>query len=149
MPDWSIWLIIAGVLAAAEMASLTFVLVMLAGGAAAAALTAAVGGGVLAQCLVAAGVSVALLAGVRPVAKYHLLAGTGVQTGAEALIGQQAVVLTEVSAHDGRVRLNGNEWTARSAGDDVLSAGTLVRVTRISGATAEVMSEAQYFESQQ
>ncbi|HVU92465.1 MAG TPA: NfeD family protein, partial [Jatrophihabitans sp.] len=108
MPDWSIWLIIAGVLAAAEMASLTFVLVMLAGGAAAAALTAAVGGGVLAQCLVAAGVSVALLAGVRPVAKYHLLAGTGVQTGAEALIGQQAVVLTEVSAHDGRVRLNGN-----------------------------------------
>jgi membrane protein implicated in regulation of membrane protease activity len=148
MSDWVIWLIVAGVLAAAEMASLTFVLIMLAGGAAAAAITAAVGGGVLLQCIVAAGVSVALLAGVRPVARYHLLAGSGVQTGTEALVGQQAVVLTEVSAHDGRVRLRGNEWTARTDGD-VLPAGTLVRVTRISGATAEVLSETQYFESQQ
>ena len=37
MAPWLIWLIVAGVLAAAEAASLTFVLIMFAGGALAAA----------------------------------------------------------------------------------------------------------------
>ncbi len=143
MPDWVIWLIVAGVLAAAEMASLTFVLLMLAGGALAGALTAALGGGVLLQCLVAGGASIALLVGVRPIARYHLALGTGTATGTEALVGKQAVVLSEVSAHDGRVRLQGNEWTARTDGA-VLGVGEVVRVVKISGATAEVLSEAQY-----
>jgi membrane protein implicated in regulation of membrane protease activity len=148
MPDWLIWLIIAGVLAAAEAASLTFVLIMFAGGALAAAVTAAVGGDVLVQCIVAIVATIGLLGGVRPVAKRHLLPGAGTTTGTDALIGQQAVVLTEVTAHDGRVRLNGGEWSARAYDErQVLPAGTVVRVMRIRGATAEVLHEGPYFES--
>jgi membrane protein implicated in regulation of membrane protease activity len=148
MPDWVIWLIIAGVLAAAEAASLTFVLVMFAGGALAAAVTAAAGGSVLIQCIVATVATVALLGGVRPVARRHLMPGPGTSTGSDALVGQEAIVLSEVTAYDGRVRLNGSEWSARAYDDrQVLSAGTVVRVMKISGATAVVLHEGPYFES--
>jgi len=148
MPDWLIWVIIAGVLAAAEAASLTFVLIMFAGGALAAAVTAGVGGNVLLQCIVATVATIALLGGVRPVAKRHLLPGAGMTTGSDALVGQEAIVLSEVTAHDGRVRLNGGEWSAKSYDESqVLPAGTVVRVMRIRGATAEVLHEGPYFES--
>jgi membrane protein implicated in regulation of membrane protease activity len=150
MPDWLIWLIVGGVLAAAEVASLTFVLVMLAGGAFAAAVTAAAGGDVLLQCIVAIVVSVGLLAGARPVARRHLTAGTGTSTGTDALVGQQAIVLSEVNAYDGRVRLNGAEWSARAYDErQVLPAGTVVRVMKISGATAVVLHEDPYFDTKQ
>jgi len=148
MPDWLVWLILAGVLAAAEAASLTFVLIMFAGGALAAAVTAGFGGNVLLQCIVAIVATLGLLGGVRPIARRHLLPGAGMSTGSDALVGQQAVVLSEVTAQDGRVRLNGGEWSARSYDEkQVLAAGTVVRVMRISGATAEVLHEGPYFES--
>src|SRR3954454_2824795 len=150
MPDWLIWVIIAGLLAAAEAASLTFVLIMFAGGALGAALTAALGGNVLLQCIVATVATLALLGGVRRVARRHLLPGAGTITGSDALVGQEAIVLSEVTAHDGRVRLNGGEWSARSYDErQVLPAGTVVRVMKISGATAVVLHEGPYFESQQ
>jgi membrane protein implicated in regulation of membrane protease activity len=148
MPDWLIWLLAAGALAAAEAATLTFVLLMFSGGALAAAITAALGGPVLLQCIVAIVATLALLGGVRPIARKHLIAGTGMATGSDALVGQEAVVLSEVSAHDGRVRLNGGEWSARAYDEtQVVSAGTVVRVMKITGATALVLHEGQYFGS--
>jgi membrane protein implicated in regulation of membrane protease activity len=139
---WLIWLIASGAFAAAEALSLTFVLVMFAGGAAAGALTAALGGPVFLQFIVAIAATIALLGVVRPIAKRHLALGTGARTGTEALVGKEAIVLSEVDVHDGRVRLNGGEWSARSFDRaQVLPAGTLVRVMEISGATAVVWQE--------
>jgi membrane protein implicated in regulation of membrane protease activity len=146
MADWLIWLIAAGVLAAAEAASLTLVLIMFAGGAAAASITAAAGGPVLLQCIVAIVATLALLGGARPVARRHLSAGAGIPTGSESLVGEEAVVLSEVTAQDGRVRLRGGEWSARSYDQtQVLPAGTVVRVMKITGATAVVLHEGPYF----
>jgi membrane protein implicated in regulation of membrane protease activity len=147
MPDWLIWLIAAGVLAAAEVSSLTFVLIMFAGGALAGAVTAAAGGPVLLQVIVAIVATVALLGGVRPVARKHLTSGPDTATGSDRLVGQEAVVLSEVTAHDGRVRLEGGEWSARAYDKrQVLPAGTVVRVMKINGATAEVLHEEPYFQ---
>jgi membrane protein implicated in regulation of membrane protease activity len=142
MPDWLLWLIVAGVFAAAEAATLTLVLLMAAGGAAAAALTAALGGPVLLQFAVAVVATLALLGVVRPVAQRHMLPGSGTVTGAEALIGRTAVVLSAVDGTDGRVRLNGAEWSARSLDERrVLPVGREVRVVQINGATAVVFDE--------
>ena len=142
MPDWLLWLIAAGVLAAAEAATLTLVLLMVAGGAAAAAVTAALGGPVLLQFVIAVVATFALLGVVRPVARRHMLPGSGTATGAEALIGRTAVVLSAVDGTDGRVRLNGAEWSARSLDEQrVLPVGREVRVVQISGATAVVFDE--------
>jgi membrane protein implicated in regulation of membrane protease activity len=145
MPDWLVWLIAAGVLAAAEVTTLTFVLAMFAGGALAGSITAGVGGSLFVQVVVAIVATVALLGGLRPVVKRHLMRDPTLATNSERLVGEEAVVLSEVNAHDGRVRLMGGEWSARSYDkSQVLPAGTVVRVMKINGATAEVLYEDPY-----
>jgi membrane protein implicated in regulation of membrane protease activity len=141
MPAWLVWLIAAGALAAAETVSLTFVLIMLAGGAVAGAATAALGGPVFVQVLVAVAASGALLGAVRPAATRRL-GGDQSRTGTDALPGMEAVVISAVDQHDGRVRLNGAEWSARAFDPaQAIPAGTVVRVMQISGATALVWQE--------
>jgi len=145
MPDWLLWLIAAGVLAAAEVTTLTFVLAMFAGGALAGSITAAIGGPLLAQVIVAIIATLALMFGLRPIVKRHLMRDPTLATNSERLVGEEAVVLSEVNAHDGRVRLMGGEWYARSYDkSQVLPAGTVVRVMKINGATAEVLYEDPY-----
>jgi membrane protein implicated in regulation of membrane protease activity len=142
VPDWLIWVIAAGVFAAAETMSLDLVLIMCAGGAAAGAVTAGVGAPAAIQLVVAIVTATLLLAFVRPVARRHLIGVGTHQTGTAALVGKQAVVLAAVDAHDGRVRLNGAEWSARSYDQtQQLPAGTTVRVMEIDGATAVVWKE--------
>ena len=56
-----------------------------------------------------------------------------------ALVGAPAVVLQRVDAQGGRVRIGGEEWTARAfMPDQVLEAGATVEVAEIQGATALV-----------
>lgn len=138
MPDWLIWLIVAAGLAVAETLSLDLVLLMCAGGAGAGAITAALGGPLAAQIIVAIVVTAALLGVVRPVAKRHLLPAHPAITGTDALVGEEAVVLSRTDRRDGRIRLKGGEWSARTLDDEPVSAGTVVRVVEIDGATAVV-----------
>ncbi|MEO9139389.1 MAG: NfeD family protein [Jatrophihabitans sp.] len=142
MPDWLIWLIAAGALAAAETVTVTFVLLMFAGGAGAAAITAAFGAPVLLQIVVAIFATVALLVGVRPIAQRHLITSGPAVMGSDALVGMEALALSQVDAQNGRVRLNGGEWSARAYDDtEVIEVGTPVRVVRINGATALVVPD--------
>lgn len=142
MPAWLIWLIFSGAFAVAEMSSLTLVLLMFAGGAGAGAVVAAVGAPVILQLVVAVVVTAALLGVVRPVARRHMIPTDPAITGIDQLLGMEAIVLSRVDARDGRVRLNGSEWSARAYDhDQVLSAGTVVRVMQIEGATALVWQD--------
>jgi membrane protein implicated in regulation of membrane protease activity len=62
-----------------------------------------------------------------------------VRTGTAALVGAKATVLQRVDANSGRVRIGGEEWTARPYMDgDVFEAGVQVEVAEIRGATALV-----------
>lgn len=138
MPDWLIWIIVAAVLAGAEVVSLDLVLVMLAGGALGAAAVAPFAPPAV-QVIVAVAVSAGLLVGVRPVAKGHLTAHPDTTTGSAALVGKHAVVLKQVDAHSGLVQLNGGAWSARSYEPrQVIAAGETVSVMEIDGATAVV-----------
>lgn len=58
-----------------------------------------------------------------------------VQTGAEAMVGARAEVL-ESCAPDGRVRVGGEIWNARS--DVPVARGQLVRITALDGLTVAV-----------
>ena len=61
------------------------------------------------------------------------------RTGTDALVGRRAIVTRTVDAHGGRVRIGGEEWSARSYLDDqVLPEGKTVDVVQIEGATALV-----------
>lgn len=114
---------------------------MFAVGAVAAAVTAALGGGTVPQVLVFAGVSVALIAVVRPIASRHRQQQRPqLASGIEALKGRQAIVLERVDAHGGRIKLAGEVWSARTLdGGAVCEAGQEVDVVDIDGATAVVM----------
>lgn len=142
MAAWLVWLILAGVLAGGETVTGTFVLLMTAGGALGGAVTAAAGGPIVLQILVAVIVTIGLVWLVRPVALRHLNPGPIAITGSSALVGHEAIVLTEVTRDGGRVRLNGGEWSARAKDPaQELPAGARVSVVAIDGATAVVWQD--------
>ena len=139
MEAWIVWLILAAVLAVAELVTLTFALGLLAISAVAAGASGAAGLPFGLQVAVFALTSVAGLAVVRPMALRHVRQPPILRTGVAALVGREAVTLTEVSRHGGRARIGGEEWTARPyVPDDVIPAGATVDVFAIEGATALV-----------
>ncbi|MDP9318580.1 MAG: NfeD family protein [Actinomycetota bacterium] len=137
--SWESWLIVALVLAATEMATLDFTLLMMAVGAGAGCLMAALGLNVWVQVLVAAAVAVTMLAFVRPNIVRRLHSGPTVQNGPQALVGQSGLVLERVTGLTGRVRLRGEVWSARAVDDGVtIEPGAKIGVADIDGATAVV-----------
>ena len=138
---WIVWLAVAVALGIAEMFTLSFVLLMISGGAAAAAVAAAVGAPVEIQGLVFVIVSVLALVGIRPWAKQlrDSRSGPDASIGLQALEGAEAIVLERVDSHHGLIKIEGQEWTARSYdGKQVLEQGEEVNVVEIRGATAMV-----------
>jgi membrane protein implicated in regulation of membrane protease activity len=140
VPDWVFWLIFAAVLAAGEVATLGFFLGAVALAALPAALVAAAGGSLTLQLIVFIIGSIASLGFIRPVARRHLHTPPAIRTGTAALIGARATVLQRVDAGGGgRVKIGGEEWTARPYDeDDVYEEGARVEVLKIEGATALV-----------
>jgi membrane protein implicated in regulation of membrane protease activity len=139
--DSIVWVVLAAVLGVAEIVTLTAALGLLAAAALAAAGAAALGLGPFAQFAVFAAVSIGLLIGVRPLVKRQLRPRYGPQHrfGVAALVGRQARVVQEVTGHAGRVRIGGEEWSARAYDETlVIPAGTTVDVIEIEGATALV-----------
>ena len=139
--DSVVWVVLAVVLGVAEIFTLTASLGLLAVGALAAAGAAALGLGPFAQFAIFAAVSVAGLVGVRPLVKRQLQPRHGPQHrfGVAALVGRQARVVQEVTGQTGRVRIGGEEWSARAYDETlVIPAGTTVDVIAIEGATALV-----------
>jgi membrane protein implicated in regulation of membrane protease activity len=139
MRDWVIWLVFGVGLAVAELLSLDFVLIMLAAGALAGSAAAGLGAPLLIQALVFALVSALALVLVRPLARRHLQGGSPIATGVAALEGREALVLEQVDAHSGLVKIGGEHWTARPFEErQVLAPGETVEVITIQGATALV-----------
>jgi membrane protein implicated in regulation of membrane protease activity len=139
--DSIVWVVLAAVLGVAEIVTLTAALGLLAVAALAAAGAAALGLGPFAQFAIFAAVSIGLLVGVRPLVKRQLRPRLGPQHrfGVAALVGRQARVVQEVTGHAGRVRIGGEEWSARAYDETlVIPAGTTVDVIEIEGATALV-----------
>ncbi|MEU9831598.1 NfeD family protein [Streptosporangium sp. NPDC048047] len=140
MDEWTIWLILAVVLGIAEIFTLTTVLGLLGAAALFTAAAAGLGLPVALQLLVFAAASGAGLLGVRPIARRHLRQLPPSQRfGVQALVGKTAYVLREVSGRDGRVRIGGEEWSARAYDETlVIPQGAVVDVIEIEGATALV-----------
>jgi membrane protein implicated in regulation of membrane protease activity len=137
--EWVIWLIVAAALAVGEVATLGFVLGLVALGAVAGALVAVTGADVALQLIAFIAASIALLGLVRPIARRHLQTPRAIRTGTAALVGAKALVLERVDAHGGQVKIGGEVWSARSFDDaQVIEPGATVEVFRIEGATALV-----------
>ncbi|GAB3290168.1 NfeD family protein [Parasphingorhabdus pacifica] len=134
-----LWLIAAVVLITAETVSGDFVLVMLGAGALAAAGASALGVPLGLDAVVFGVLSLGLILLARPALKRRLQTGRDLKTNVEALPGKNAVVEATVDAHGGRIRIEGQVWSARALDEtQVIEAGQTVTVVEISGATAVV-----------
>jgi membrane protein implicated in regulation of membrane protease activity len=140
MPGWVIWAVVAVALALGELATPGLIFLgPVAVAAVVAGVISLVGIAAWLQVLVFLVVAVASLGVLRPIARAHLSMPAATRTGTAALVGTKALVLQRVDAHGGRVRIGGEEWSARAYIDDqVLEPGMSVEVVQIEGATALV-----------
>jgi membrane protein implicated in regulation of membrane protease activity len=137
---WIVWVVVAVALAVGEILTPgLFFLGPVALAAAAAAITDAAGGGAIGSVIVFIVAALASLAFLRPVARRHVRLPALSRTGTDALVGRKALVTRTVDENGGRVRIGGEEWSARSYLDgQVLREGASVDVIQIEGATALV-----------
>ena len=129
------WLLLAAIFIVVEIITLGLTTIWFAGGAFVAAIAAACGAGLTIQILLFVIVAVVLLIFTRPLAVKHLDAKTE-KTNAEALVGQTAIVLSEIDnlKETGLAKINGMEWTARATDDTmIIPEGEAVRIVEIQG----------------
>jgi membrane protein implicated in regulation of membrane protease activity len=139
MSLWPWWVAAGIALGIAELFTGDLVFLMIALGSFVAALAAYLDAPVAVQALLGAGASLALLVFVRPLALKTLRPIGETVTNTPRLIGKQGLVLEPVGQHDGRIKLDGEVWSARTEDAAVtLEPGTAVVVVRIDGATAVV-----------
>lgn len=128
------WLGVMAVSAFVEAATLTLVSIWFAAGALAATFAAYAGASLTVQLILFVGVSIAACVAVRPLAR-RFVAPNVVPTNADRLLGAEARVTEEIdnAAPSGAVYVDGKTWTARSAGGEVIPAGTKVEIQRMEG----------------
>ena len=137
---WVVWAILAVLLAVGEIFTPgLFFLGPVALAAVVAGALALTGIDVVWQLVAFAVASLASLAVLRPLARAHLRVPPQLRTGTAALEGKTAFVLQRVDDQSGRIRLHGEEWSARSfVPGQAFEPGAQVEVAKIEGATALV-----------
>ena len=129
------WLGMMVVLCIIELATMGLTTIWFAAGALAACIVALIQGNIWIQTIVFLLVSILLLIFTRPVAVKYLNHGR-IKTNIESLIGKEAVVLQPIEnlKMQGKVLMNGMEWTARTASNqDIIEKDTIVVVERVEG----------------
>ena len=135
---WAAWMVLAALLAMAELLTLDFTLLMLAAGVLAGGVVALVFPGLIwLQFVVALLVAVALLGLLRPTLLRRLRALPGDRSSIDKMVGSAGIALTEVTPSAGEVKVAGEVWTAHSL-EGTIAAGTEIEIYRVDGATAIV-----------
>lgn len=129
------WLGMMVVLCIIELATMGLTTIWFAAGALAACIVALIQCNIWIQTIVFLLVSILLLIFTRPVAVKYLNHGR-IKTNIESLIGKEAVVLQPIEnlKMQGKVLMNGMEWTARTASNQtIIEKDTIVVVERVEG----------------
>ena len=134
------WFILAAVLGIVLVFTVEFTFAMLAIGALAAGVAALLGVPFGWCIAIFALVSAGLTYGLRRPLMRKFKSADQVVTGTAALIGARAFAVDAVTTRSGRVKLNGEVWTARTRSGEVAEDAYAV-VVEIQGATAIVEPE--------
>lgn len=129
------WTLLAIVLAALEISAPVFVFASLAVAAAGAAVAAALGAPVEVQIGVFAVIAVAVLLVARRSGRRWLNERSPHATNVDALPGARGTVANAIdnTRDEGRVMVQGLDWSARSAHGEPIEAGARIRVVRVDG----------------
>ena len=137
---WVLWVVVAVALAIGEVLTPgAFFLGPVALAAGAAALASLLGAGTAGSLIVFIVGGLLSLLVLRPIARRHVHLPAISRTGTDALVGRKALVTRKVDELGGRVRIGGEEWSARAyLGGEEFAEGATVNVVQIEGATALV-----------
>ena len=128
------WVALLILFLVAEGATAAVTTIWFAVGSVVALIAALLGADVWVQIVLFAVVSVACLMALRPVLRKYL-DPKKVKTNVDALIGTQGLVLEKIDniSGQGRVKLGGMEWSARSENGENIEQDAVVTVVRIEG----------------
>lgn len=134
MTNSILWLVAIIAFIAIECISYQLMSIWMAVGALAALIIYWFGGNFLFQFLTFTIVSILLIVLTRPFCKKFINSKTE-KTNTDGIIGEKAVVISEISniAGQGKVKINGMEWSARSDNDEVIKDGEIVEIVKIEG----------------
>ena len=137
------WLVLLILFLVAEGATAAVTTIWFAIGAIVAMFAAIFGAEIWLQAVLFAVVSVICLLSLRPVLKKYL-EPKKVKTNIDAIIGKQGVVLEKIDnlGGAGKVKIDGMEWTARSATGETIEKDTVIIVEKIEGVKVLVTAAA-------
>lgn len=134
--DWmaAVWFALIVLFIWVEASTVAMVSAWFALGALAAMIASLCGGEIWLQLLLFVVVSTLFLLALRPMAKKYFTPRLA-KTNIDSVIDSQGLVLEEIDnlAGQGRVKLGGMEWSARSTDGEKIPENTLVKVDRIEG----------------
>ena len=129
-----IWLAILVLLVIIEIVTMGLTTIWFAGGALVAFIASLFDAGIGVQVVLFLVASFALLLVTRPLAVKHFNKERE-KTNADSLIGTAGIVIEKINnlLGEGAIRVNGLEWSARSADDSIIEVGSQVLIENISG----------------
>ena len=139
-----VWIVATAVFGILEAVTAQLVSIWFTIGAVAALGAYFLGADVFVQFAIFVGVSVLVLVLTRPFVKKVALTKEE-NTNVNALTGKDAVVVERISNiySSGAVRINGNEWTARSVTGEIIEKGEIVTVYAVEGVKLIVSPKTQ------
>lgn len=135
MSAMTIWILLLVIFVILELISMGLTTIWFAGGVMIAMIANLLGAGIWWQILLFLSVSLVLLFFTRPIATKYFNQNR-VKTNLDSLIGKQAVVTASIRnlQEEGRVMIDGKEWTARSADAScTIEKDQIVRILSIQG----------------
>jgi membrane protein implicated in regulation of membrane protease activity len=138
MLELFIWGALFVILILVESATAQLVSIWFAAGSLAAMLVSVFTDSLWIQLLVFIGVSFLLLLATRPFIQKLRLRHDA--TNADSAVGQEGITIVQINnlMEEGRIKLQGLSWNARSENNEVIPVGAKVKVVRIEGVTAYV-----------
>ena len=140
---WYIWLILIGIFAIAEIITPGFLVIWLSAGSFCAMITSFITDNIVIQTTVFVISSAIFICFTRPLAKKLTKKDKTVVTNAFAIVGNKAIVTQEINSTlgTGQIKVNGQVWSAKCEGEQIIPKNTEVFVLAIDGVKAVVSSK--------
>ena len=132
---WKIWLVAAGIFVIIEIANLGFFIFWFAMGALIAMILSFFTNNIILQVSVFIISSTILLFTTKPLVKKFIDKDSGIKTNAYSIEGKVGKVTVDIEPIEGtgQVKVNGEVWSAKTQGNDVIPKDTEVLIEKIDG----------------
>lgn len=140
---WYVWLILIGVFAVAEIITPGFLVIWLSAGSFCGMVTSFFTDDIIIQTAVFVITSAIFILFTRPLAKKLSKKDKSVVTNAFAIVGKKAVVIQDINPTlgVGQIKVDGQVWSAKCEGENIISKDTEVFILAIDGVKAVVSSK--------